>query len=226
MEGLVKWSADYDTVKSSFYSIRAKGLPLTLEQQQKFMGEFSGLRIFLKRLNMELGVGSIPSSDIARREVLIANLEDAAKRAYVPTKPPNSANNMGSIGSNGNGGAASMDDNNVFNPMELSGHGLLLYNKATMKAQDEIIEEIGTGVQRLHQHAITIGEESKLHNALLSNLDENVDAGAEALRSEAKHAEVVRQKSKMCHLYMCLVVEVLVLGVLGIIYMNHGSSSK
>jgi hypothetical protein len=115
-----------------------------------------------------------------------------------------------------------MIDGGVFNPMELSGHGLMLHNKATIKLQDEIIQEIGSGVERLHQHAVTIGEEAKLHNTLLSALDDNVDAGAEALRTEAKHAEDVRQKSRMCHLYICLVVEILTLVILSIVYMNHG----
>jgi hypothetical protein len=220
MEGLAQWSADYDAKKAAFYAIRAKGLFLTEEQHQKFMSEFAGLRHYLKKVNTELGIGTIPPSDLARREVLISNLEDAVRRAYVP-KATNLGTSGNSFGSNGSR-EQSMIDGGVFNPMELSGHGLMLHNKATIKLQDEIIQEIGSGVERLHQHAVTIGEEAKIHNTLLSALDDNVDAGAEALRTEAKHAEDVRQKSRMCHLYICLVVEILTLVILAIVYMNHG----
>jgi hypothetical protein len=80
-----------------------------------------------------------------------------------------------------------------------------------------------SGVQRLHQQASDIGDESKVHNSMLVAFNDNVDASADALREEAKHAEVVRKKTRMCKLYVCVAVEVAILVILLVVYLQHGN---
>jgi len=92
-------------------------------------------------------------------------------------------------------------------------HPLSTYNAYTQHS----------GVLRLQQQASDIGDETKVHNHLLEAFNENVDASADALKEEAKHAEVVRKKTRMCKLYVCIAVEVAILVILLIVYLQHGS---
>lgn len=46
---------------------------------------------------------------------------------------------------------------------------------------------------------------------LLDDLDSNVEIATAALQAEAKHAEQIRDKAKVCWMYVCIAVEVLVL---------------
>ena len=51
-----------------------------------------------------------------------------------------------------------------------------------MKLQDDMLLDIGQGVDRLHQQALTIGDEAKIHVRLLDDLDNNVGAATSALQ--------------------------------------------
>ena len=110
----------------------------------------------------------------------------------------------------------------VVNPMDLSISGLKMHNMQRLSQQDEIIAEIGTGVERVHQQALDIGEEASIQHHLISKLDESVEAGAEALKEEALHAEAVRKTTRMCRLYMCLALEAVILLIVIVMYIQHG----
>ncbi len=200
MQDLTKWSVDYETLKNEITRVRVKGANLTEEQYQHLLKECADLQMSLKRLN---STNCIPSSELARREVLMSNLEGIVRKSRTPAKTLTA-------------------DSSTFNPMELSSHGLILQKQETIQMQDRMIEEIGSGVMRLQQQAIDIGEESKLQNSLLDAFHDNVDESAENLRDEAKHAETVRKTTRVCYLYICIGVEVLILTVLGIVWLNHG----
>ena len=241
MEILKGIGVDFDRLRASLNGIRSRGLILTQEQHIHYTGECTKLRYRLKQVQSN-NVESIPASELARREVLITNLDGAIRDACVDKflhKLPNSnagtsssssssvsGGVSGASGGGGGGGTCANDTvgNDINNPMamELSGSGLMMYSQARINEQDLIIAEIGTGVQRMHQQAIDIGDEANIQNSLLSNLDESVEAGAEALREEAQHAETVRKKSKMCKLYMCIIVELMVLMSITLLYINHG----
>lgn len=79
-----------------------------------------------------------------------------------------------------------------------------------------------SGVQRLQQQAGAIGDEASVQNALLEAFNENVDTSADALREEAKHAEVVRKTTRMFNLQVCLACEAVILVILLIMYFSHG----
>jgi len=205
MTDLAKWGSEYEALKSTFNRIRVKGIYLTDEEQRRFLSECTGIAMSLKQISTSST--GIPASEFARREVLISNLEGQIRKSRTTTFRPENADT---------------NANATFNPMELSGHGLVQHQKSTISMQDQMIEQIGSGVQRLHHQAQDIGEEAKAQNALLEAFSDNVDAGAEALREEAKHAEVVRSKTRMCKLYVCIGVEIAILCVLLMIYLNHG----
>lgn len=86
-----------------------------------------------------------------------------------------------------------------------------------MKLQDDMILEIGDGVDRLHRQAVGIGDEAKLHVRLLDDLDSNVDNATSALQAESAHAERIKDQSRICYMYICIGIEVLLIVLLLII---------
>lgn len=52
---------------------------------------------------------------------------------------------------------------------------------------------------------------------LLDDLDGNVELATTGLQNETKHAETIRAKTRMCYMYICVFVEVIVLVILAII---------
>jgi hypothetical protein len=124
MTDLVKWGAEYEAIKNAFNRIRMQGVYLTEDEQRRFVSECTGIAMSLKQIAAS-GAG-IHASEIARREVLISNLEGQVRKARTTAKPSNTD-----------------AEDQTFNPMELSGHGLALHQKATINMQDQMIEQIG-----------------------------------------------------------------------------------
>jgi hypothetical protein len=83
-----------------------------------------------------------------------------------------------------------------------------------MKLQDDMLLDIGSGVDRLHQSALTIGDEAKMSTRLLDDLDGNVEMATAALQAESKHAERIKDKSKVCWMYLCIVFEIIIIIIL------------
>lgn len=100
------------------------------------------------------------------------------------------------------------------NPLNVSDRGLALQQQQMIKEQDKIMLDIEKGVSRLHEQARDIGTEARIHNQILEQLDVNVDIATAGLTEETKHAEDVRRSSRMCKLYICVAVEVIVLVIL------------
>ena len=99
----------------------------------------------------------------------------------------------------------------------MSDKALLQKQKDVMRLQDEMLLDIESGVGRLHEKAIVIGEEAKSHTRLLDDLDSNVDIATAALQAEAKHAEKIKEQTQMCWMYICIAIEVIILFMLIII---------
>lgn len=86
--------------------------------------------------------------------------------------------------------------------------------KEVMAQQDLMMLDIEKGVGRLHEKALTIGDEAKMHNRLLDDLDTNVDIATAALQEEARHAQEIKDKARVCWLYVCIAVEVVILVII------------
>ncbi len=128
---------------------------------------------------------------------------------YSATGNPIQASSHSHAGAKTGGVDASFASKSAF-----SDKGLLQRQAEVIALQDATLKDIEAGVNRLHLQATDIGQEAKLHLAIINSLDQNVDTAADELRAEAKHAEDVRIRSRMCCLYMCVVVEVLILIIL------------
>jgi hypothetical protein len=106
-----------------------------------------------------------------------------------------------------------------YNPM-MTNSAMVQKQKDTMRLQDEMLLDIESGVGRLHNKAVEIGEEAKTHTRLLDDLDSNVDIAAQALQEEARHTEKIKEQTKMCWLYICVAVEIIVLFLLIIVMVS------
>ncbi len=122
----------------------------------------------------------------------------------------------GSFSNNPVGSAPVGDD--TMNPMSTSDRGLVQRQRDIIKLQDEIVDDISRGVDVLHHQAIHIGEEAKVHQQILGQLDLQVDRAADGLKQEARHADNVRIKSNVCGMYVCVLVEVIVIIILLIVW--------
>jgi t-SNARE complex subunit (syntaxin) len=58
---------------------------------------------------------------------------------------------------------------------------------------------------------LEIGEEVKIQNVVLDNLDMHVDVATQGLQEETKHAEAVRVQGQVCYMYICVVVEIVII---------------
>jgi len=61
-----------------------------------------------------------------------------------------------------------------------------------MAEQDLLLDDISGGVDRLHERAVNINDETKLHKSLLDDMDVDVDKALVGMRKETKHAIEVR----------------------------------
>eukprot|EP00615_Pteridomonas_danica_P009364 CAMPEP_0114336516 /NCGR_PEP_ID=MMETSP0101-20121206/5762_1 /TAXON_ID=38822 ORGANISM="Pteridomonas danica, Strain PT" /NCGR_SAMPLE_ID=MMETSP0101 /ASSEMBLY_ACC=CAM_ASM_000211 /LENGTH=193 /DNA_ID=CAMNT_0001468471 /DNA_START=138 /DNA_END=719 /DNA_ORIENTATION=- len=80
-----------------------------------------------------------------------------------------------------------------------------------MAEQDLLVDEIGLGVDRLHERAVNIKDESKLHTSLLSDMDVDVEKAMSGLERETRNATEVRKKTSNCSLYGCIILLLVVL---------------
>lgn len=140
------------------------------------------------------------TSEIARRQTLLENLNK--QMLYVAAHIGGSGNESGNV---------------AMNPMQTTDKGLIQRQKDVMKLQDDMLVDIGHGVDRLHNQAKDIGEETKSHIVLLDDLEANVDSATDALMAEAIHAQKVRQKAAGCWMYICVAIEFVVIVLLLII---------
>ena len=80
--------------------------------------------------------------------------------------------------------------------------------------QDDMVVDLGRGVDRLHNQAVVIGDEAKQQTTLLTNIDSRVEVATEGLKEEASHAKLVASKAASCYLYICVAVEVIIILIL------------
>ena len=76
--------------------------------------------------------------------------------------------------------------------------------------QNGMVDDIGQGVDRLHQQALTLGDETQLHTRLLDDMESNVDFAIEELQQDAERTKRLREQVHFTKLYVILLVEVII----------------
>ena len=203
---------NYDGLKAAVLTLRGRGVPITPGEMQQCTEQLNRLKFQLRPMVASPLEYGLVASEAARREVLVENLNtlllsgavsSSAQQQHQPQRVSESDSTFVA-------GAPRA----VYNPVSLSNKGLSLQQQDVLRTQDALIDEIGSGVDRLFHKAQLIGEEASVHSRLLDSLEDNVDVAARALREEAKHASEVRGRAQSCYLYMCVAVEILVIVLL------------
>ena len=166
------------------------------------LSELSGQLKVMSGSPMEYEVSP---SEIVRRQALIEALAKQLGALEMIGK------------SNTSGGGMS-----TMNPLQLNDSGLLQRQKDVIQMQDEMVGDLGRGVDRLHRQAVTIGDEAKQQTTLLNQIDQRVDDATTGLKEEASHAKIIAQKAASCYLYICVAIEVIVIVILLILmFVKH-----
>jgi hypothetical protein len=209
------WTHYYAELKGKTQSIRKSGVAISALQHLELDESWKKLQRSLKTIQDAPMEYEICASELARRMMIIENLKKSIglirnTDSSLGTGGPNKSSSVGSVG-----GSFGGSDDFTKNPMiHVSDAGLVQQQREQMKKQDMMILNIEQGVNRLHQKAVAIGDESKLQNRMLDDLDVHVDIATEGLREEAKHADEVKETGKVCYMYICAAVEIIVLFIL------------
>jgi hypothetical protein len=191
------WTQQYEALKRKIQHQRISGVSFTPDDIRLLHKQMSILEAQLKTMSGNALEYELVASEIARRETLLANVKALIGNLYV------------SGGQNSGAGSLSGKQTSPYtsNPVQSQAQR----QADMMKLQDDMLNEIGTGVGRLHGKALIIGEEAKAHVRLLDDLDSNVEIASAALQAEAKHAAEIKEKGKVCYMYICIAVECAVL---------------
>jgi Mg2+ and Co2+ transporter CorA len=199
------WSQQYESLKKRIQNQRINGISFTAEDIRLIEKQISLLESQLKTMSSNSLRYELAASEIARREVLLANIKTLTANMFKPAP--------------GTGSGPFDKPRSPYTSNTGSGQGQTQVQTQAdiMKLQDDMVREIGTGVDRLHGKARVIGEEAKAHVRLLDDLDNNVEIASAALQAEAQHAAEIKEKGKVCYMYICIAVECAVLLLLVIL---------
>ena len=201
------WSQQYESLKKRIQNQRISGAIFTSDEIRQIEKQIGTLEVQLKSMSGKALQYELAASEIARRETLLENMKTMTSNLF-----GKSSGGSGLGGSNQTG-----KDKSPYSSSGGASQSQLQHQAAVMKMQDEMVLEIGAGVGRLHGKAQTIGEESKAHVRLLDDLDSNVDIATAALQQEAQHAAEIKEKGKVCYMYICIGIEVVVLFIMIIV---------
>ena len=221
-----QWSTQFQSMKRSIISKRSTGIPLSSDDVLSYGTSLDRLHAQLRTMSTSLVEYGISASELSRREVLLENLRVMMLKGVHSTAASASASASASFATNVSGGSFSTHSINsqpgtAYNPVEISNKGLSVQREQVLKQQDAILGQINVGVDRLFHQAVNIGEEASVHSRLLDSLDDNVEVTQRALKEEAKHAEVIREKTRFFYLYLCIAFEVIVIVLLCVLWAMH-----
>lgn len=188
------WAQQFESLKKRIQNQRINGMSFTTEDIRYINKQVSMLDSQLKTMAGNALHYELAASEIARRETLMENMK---KQTF---------------NSNSNGNANANSVRSPFTSIEQSQQTQMQAD--VIRMQNEMILEIGSGVDRLHEKALVIGEEAKSHVRLLDDLDSNVEIATAALQAEAAHAAEIKEKGKVCYMYICIAVEVVILFIM------------
>uniref|UniRef100_A0A7S0XG28 t-SNARE coiled-coil homology domain-containing protein n=1 Tax=Chromulina nebulosa TaxID=96789 RepID=A0A7S0XG28_9STRA len=214
------WINNYEKLKLQIQNKRQNGVATSNSDIKELNNSLDVLVKSLNKMQSSPMEYEISSSEIARRQLILDNLRKQITMIPLNTKTEPLRSSFG-IESNqvtptNNNSAIS----NPINPVAsspLTSKGLVLRQKEVIAQQDLMINEIGLGVDRLHNQAIEIGSEVKSQIKIIDELDVQVDKAADGLKEEAKHAEQIRRSSNVCLMYIFIVIEVIVIVIMLII---------
>jgi hypothetical protein len=171
------WDDEYARLARAASQLRTQGLTSSNDQQRQ-------LHVGLSRLDASLTSLSLPAVEVQRRRRLVQGLQQ--QQQPPPQQRPNSTNN--------NHNHNNMSNNNA--PQQQS------QMATAMRQQDDMIDQLATGVSRLRDQTQVIGDEAHMHNRLLGDMEENLDAAHAGLEGETRRAAQLKEDQSVWKLQL------------------------
>jgi len=224
-----EWLSEYGSLKQALLAKRKAGLPISHDEVVYFNSAASSLDSKLKMLSAAQRSNGLVGSEVARRQVLVdnmkktvASLKGQGAAAVGPGAGASQAGRQDSadseagedVQSTASASSFSMGSSSRrtgYSPVRTSEKGLSLRLMEMAGLQDDLLNEIGSGVGRLHAQAVDMHQESLMHERLLDHMEGNVDLAVVSLAAEARRAAKIRERMFNFRLYVCLVLEVVIL---------------
>jgi len=214
-----EWLADYSSLKALLLRKRKTGLPSSPDEFTFYNNAASSLEAKLKIMASTPHSHGLAGSEQARRQVLIDNIKKQlgvlggtremdgsyAHEITAESEVEAVAEAETVIFNSGRTNSA------AYNALFTSELGLQMRATEVESVHDSLLNDIGSGVSRLHGLAHGLHEEVDIHEALLDSMNDSVDMATISLQAEARRAAALKEKVVSLRLYLCLAVEVAVL---------------
>lgn len=211
------WTQQYESLKKKIQQKRINGEPFSSEEVQSINSIVEKLISQLSTMSKNPLQYEIVASEVARRQILMDNMK---KQTAIIRANVTSETSSGMAVPQGRGTTFMSTSKSTYNPIASGDHkgkAVMQRQEQIMKLQDDMISDIEVGVDRLHGQALAMGDETKSHVRLLDDLDTNVEVATAALQAEAKHAADIKDKARVCWMYICIAVEVVILVLLMVV---------
>ena len=235
------WLAEYGSLKQAILSKRKAGLLFSHDEIIFFNSAASSLESKLKILSTAQRSNGLVVSEIARRQVLVDNikklvltlkgqsLSESSNSSSISSHPytedvinANSASIKASVLSEASGAVGSGAQSTGYSAVNTSEKGLAMRLMDMAGLHNELLQDIDSGVVRLHAQAVDMQTETSMHERLLDHMEGNVDMAIISLQEEAKRISKAKEKVFAFRLNMCLCIEVVILILLLLILASRG----
>jgi hypothetical protein len=190
-----EWDNDYARVARVASQMRTRGLHQYQSSSSSSTPSLSSdrqqLNTHLTRLESALGTLPLSVSELQRRRRLVQHL-----RGGVSGSPPGSGG-MGLNSSN----ASSTNNTMMYTPPPPS------HMQQHMAEQDAMIDDLAAGVSRIRDQTQVIHDEARLHNKMLGDMEENLDAAQSGLDVETKRAAKLKEDKSVWRLQIIIAGE-------------------
>jgi DNA repair exonuclease SbcCD ATPase subunit len=169
------WSRNFDLMKRKIKGKRQSGVAFNDSEVKQLQQAISTLDAQLKLMHGSPMEYEMAASELARRQILLSNLKSqmAKSSLSVQMAAGGAANPRDSSISTLTMSTIASRKSETSNPMTEAGMGQRA--QAVIKQQDQMLDGLALGVERLHDKAHNIGQETRLQNKLLDDLEGNVD---------------------------------------------------
>lgn len=177
---VAEWDNEYARLARTASQLRTAGIV-------KQPSDIRTLQLELQNLEYSLQSLPIQPSEIQRRKRLVQHLQQTS----IGSLPPSSSVDlMGEVGGD-----------------EFNNRGGFPQQKQTQMAmairqQDDMIDELAIGMDRLKNQTIAIGDEAKLHINLLNDMENNLDLAQDSLEAQTRHAAQLRHDQSLWKLQL------------------------
>jgi len=226
----LEWSLAYEDAKCQYG--RARRGEASCESRSQLQARVQQLVGKLKTLSSAPIEHNIAPSELSRRQVLVDNLKRQCELLQGGVSTATGTSVVGSGGSDGDdkGGEVSSTSISVRSangseptePLQTQSGGSLSKKQQVIQKQEELILDIGAGVDRLRANALLINDEVSLHTRLLDDFDSDVGLATAALQAEANRASQIKERTNLYRLYVILAIEAFILAVLLFAWITRG----